>query len=247
MSELANNPVFWTLVITTSASVLTLTFVSGTWVGKVNSFIRTVTKFMERIDSNIKGLRSDVNDLQVENKALSAGMDQIRTDVNQIRTDVDEVRTDLNEVRTDLNEVRTDVSGIKNKLVVMEEDIDALFTRAQTSPTSGGSPLKLTEIGDEVSQLLAADEWAKSIAPSLVASVRGMRSFEIQEFCSNFLRSNFSPTSDQGLKVRACAYEFALTRNEVLNVMMVELRDELFRLLGDEHFDPKFDLTLAVT
>ena len=268
MSDSLGNPIFWTLVIYTIAGILTLTFLTGKWIGRVNSFIHTVAKFMEDIRSDMKGLRSDFKDMQIDLSAVRVNLTELRRDVSQIRGDVNdlreenkalrtdlsevrgdvnEVRSDLNEVRADLNEVRSDVNRIKDKLAGMGEDVNALFTRVQASPISGGSPLQLTEIGEEISQLLAADKWAKSTVPALVASVSGMRSFEIQEFCTDFLHSNYSATSDQGLKVRACAYEFALTRNEVLNVLMVELRDELFRLLGDDHFDSKFDLTLAVT
>lgn len=247
MSDFLSNPIFWTLVISTIASILTLTFLTGKWVGRVNSFIHTVAKFMEDIRSDMKGLRSDFKNMQTDLSDVRVDLTEIRGDVSQIRGDVNDLREENKAIRTDLNEVRSDVNGLKNKLSGMGEDVNALFTRVQASPISGGSPLQLTAIGEEISQLLAADTWAKSTAPALVASVSGMRSFEIQEFCTDFLRSNYSATSDQGMKVRACAYEYALTSNEVLNVLMVELRDELFRLLGDGYFDSKFDLTLAVT
>ena len=254
MSDFVSNPIFWILVYAALAGVLTLTFLWGKWVGKVNSFIQTVTKFVEDFRSDMQGLRSDFKDMQQNLSDVHGDLADLRIDVTEIRGEVTHLRSDVNDLRieskalrTDLNEVRADVNGIKSKLSGMGEAINAMFTRVQASPTSGGSPLQLTKLGEEISQLLAADEWAKSAAPALVASVSGMRPFEIQEFCSDFLRSNYSATSDQGMKVRACAYEYALTRSEVLNVLMVELRDELFRLLGDEHFDRKFDLTLAVT
>ena len=247
MSDLVGNPMFWILVLASLVCVLTLTFLCGKWVGEINGFIHSVTKRMKGILSSTKELRSDLQNLSKDTAETSELVVDVRSDATSLRAETKALSTELKQVRMDVNDVRVNFRVIRDTIANIRKDVNVLFTQGQRRMTSRRSPLKLTELGEEISQLLAADEWAKSAAPALVAKVSGMRPFEIQEFCSDFLRSNYSATSDQGLKIRACAYEYALTRNEVLNVLMVELRDELFRLLGDKHFDSKFDLTLAVT
>lgn len=108
-------------------------------------------------------------------------------------------------------------------------DIKQIFKRLPSETVSGDSPLQLTEKGRSISQSLNADRWAKEIAPTLAQRVEGMVPYDIQEFCRSYVRDEFRPPPDLEVKIKECAYQNALDRHSVLDVLAVELRDQLLQ------------------
>ena len=47
----------------------------------------------------------------------------------------------------------------------------------------------------------------------------------------NFIRDEYKPSDEVEKDIKKCAYDNGIDRAEVLNVLAVELRDEIFRLI----------------
>lgn len=111
----------------------------------------------------------------------------------------------------------------------VRDDIKKILGRLPPVPVAGGSPIQLTDLGRDISKKLQAREWAEKTAAVLGERVKGKPPYEIQDICYDYVKNEFSPTGEQDAKIRMCAYENALDRDKVLDVLAVELRDVLLR------------------
>ena len=128
-------------------------------------------------------------------------------------------------------EVDLDRDTFRKTLKEIRKDIKKIFKRLPSKSRSiivtGSSPLHLTDKGQSISKTLNAAQWAKEIAPSLKDKVKGMMPYDIQEFCQDYVYDEFQPTPEQEEKIKECAYDNALDRQEILDVFAIELRDRL--------------------
>lgn len=144
---------------------------------------------------------------------------------------VGKVNSDQNAFIEFMQEIRTDIKEIR-------ASIHAIFIRLPSSPVTGDSPLRLTGLGKSISKALSGRAWAEELAPELAERVRGCQPYEIHDVCFDYVRNEFEPTADLDAKIRACAYEHAMSRDQVLDVVAVELRDRLLELAGTPASDP---------
>ena len=114
----------------------------------------------------------------------------------------------------------------------IRDDIKKILDRLPPVVVSGGSPLRLTDLGKSISQTVDAAAWAERIAPDLMSRVQGKQPYEIQEVCRNYIREEFKPTEEQDDKIKACADENGIDAQKVLDVIAVELRDNLLASLS---------------
>ena len=121
----------------------------------------------------------------------------------------------------------------KKALTEIREDIKKILRELPQHVIAGTSPLRLTDLGEEVSNCVGASAWTEQLAPGLVESVKGKSAYEVQEFCIDYMHAcELSRAQDQSFK--KCAYEHGIKLNQVLDVCAVELRDKLLYLLGPE-------------
>ena len=114
----------------------------------------------------------------------------------------------------------------------IRNDIKQILGRLAPSPVAGGSPLRLTELGHAISAELDGKAWASRVAQEVKERVKGMEAYEINDFSFAYVKDGFKPSEEQEAKIRSCAYENALKREKVLDVLAVELRDSLLELAG---------------
>lgn len=119
---------------------------------------------------------------------------------------------------------RTDdsVSAIKDTIREIREDIKKIL----------GSPLRLTEFGEEISRRLDARSWATETAANLLPEVRGKQAFQVDEFCETYVQTRLS--EEWKTEVARCAYELGRDRESILSVLRVVLREELLSLFPAE-------------
>lgn len=119
---------------------------------------------------------------------------------------------------------RTDdsVSAIKDTIREIREDIKKIL----------GSPLRLTELGEEISRRLDARSWATETASVLLPEVRGKQAFQVDEFCETYVQTRLS--EEWKTEVARCAYELGRDRESILSVLRVVLREELLSLFPAE-------------
>ena len=133
--------------------------------------------------------------------------------------------------------VRTDVNTLKVFMEEIRNDIKKIFERLPSSTTGGQSPINLTDLGKEISQELNAAQWAKSVAISLIHRERqeleNSSHYEIQKYCFDLVEERAGLTP-MGKEVEKSAYKRGLKKQQVLDVLAVELRDALFEQLKME-------------
>ena len=74
----------------------------------------------------------------------------------------------------------------------------------------------------------------KGLALGLRERADGKPSYDIQEMCFYFIRDEYKPVEDIEKKIKQCAYDNGISRADVMDVLAVKLRDEIFRLIGKE-------------
>lgn len=136
------------------------------------------------------------------------------------------------EVDSNLKGIASNLSGISLKLdscmTEFRADLKLILERLPSATVFGKAcPLQLTADGQSISQILNASRWAEDIAPTLLQRVEGMVPYDIQEFCRSYVRDEFRPAPELEAQIKECAYEYALDRQSVLDVLAVELRDQL--------------------
>lgn len=129
---------------------------------------------------------------------------------------------------------RTDdsVSAIKDTIREIREDIKKILGRLPPPAVEQGSPLRLTEFGEEISRRLDARSWATETASNLLPEVRGKQAFQVDEFCETYVQTRLS--EEWKTEVARCAYELGRDRESILSVLRVVLRDELLSRLPAE-------------
>ena len=118
------------------------------------------------------------------------------------------------------------MEDIRNRLI-------EVFDRLPPVPVAGASPLRLTKLGETIAEELDASEWIAKVAVEVRADVEGKRPYDVQEFCGEYIHDVFKPDDEQDDRIKACAYNHGLTDSQVLEVLVVLLRDELLSMTGD--------------
>lgn len=122
------------------------------------------------------------------------------------------------------------VKTLEGFMKEVRDDIKEILRKFPSLTVTRSSPLQLTDLGREISEKLKASDWANQTAPHLVASVVGKHPYEIQEFCLEYVASKESTISQEmNEKIKTCAFENGIGKDEVLKVLAVILRDVLLK------------------
>ena len=118
------------------------------------------------------------------------------------------------------------MSAVERLLQEIREDIKKLLRWTETAAASG-SPLRLTDLGQHISDTLDAPAWAREYAQILRPRVEGKPPYEVQDACFAFVEDEFEPSDEFHAAMRMCAYERGIDDHEVHTVLAISLRDEL--------------------
>ena len=102
-----------------------------------------------------------------------------------------------------------------------------IFDRLPPAAVASSSPLRLTKLGDTIAAELDPERLIKRIAAEVGDQVSGMQPYGVQEFCKNHIHEVFKPDEEQDAKIKACAFDHGLEDRQVLDVLVVLLRDKL--------------------
>ena len=126
--------------------------------------------------------------------------------------------------------VNADRKSFKEFMDEVRDDIKEILQRLPPPrPVTGGSPLTLTDLGRKISERLGAGKLADSLVPLLREQADGKDPYEIQELCFDYVRNTYTPPPHVEALIRMCAFDNALKREQVLDVLAVELRDRFLR------------------
>ena len=133
-----------------------------------------------------------------------------------------------------------DVNAFKSGALVellreIRDDIRTLLDRVPAVVIARGSPLRLTELGKTVAKEIDAHAWTAALAGELAdrAAAMPVSPYDVQEFCVSYMREEYEPTLEQGDRIKSCAYDNGLKREDVLDVLAIELRDTLLTRLAE--------------
>ena len=148
------------------------------------------------------------------------------------------------EWRKGMDEFKRDT---KSALVEIRDDIKKILAAMPKNVLAGTSPVRLTDLGEEVSESIGAAVWAEEKASEFVDGMKGKSAYEVQGFCIDYMRNEYAPTTDEDLSFKECAYEHGIKLEQVLDVCALESRDRLLRLLNSgTRFERRLDsLSLA--
>lgn len=123
--------------------------------------------------------------------------------------------------------VDSDRAAFKEFMGEVRADIKRLLNWHGSPTVGGASPLSLTEIGKVVSEALDLPALARKIAPAVNQRVSGMQAYDIQEFCFDYIRDEYQPDTVDDERIKQCAFEKGLDRDDILDALAIVLRDEL--------------------
>ena len=136
----------------------------------------------------------------------------------------------IGSVNSDRKSFKEFMTGIRDNIKIIQSDIKSILIQLPSSSIMAGSPLKLTKLGEEISKKLEAKKWASRTSNTLQKSVLGKQPYEIQDICFDYVRDKLEPSVEQESKIKACAYESGIDKQQVLDVLAIELRDKLLEL-----------------
>ena len=127
------------------------------------------------------------------------------------------VDTDRENFKKFMNEIRGDIKQILDRL-------------PPVAVAKGNSPVTLTELGRKISKEIRGRDWAVNTADKIKESVQDKTAYEIQEYCKEFVKLRHTFSKEQDTLMKNSAYENGIKRDQVLNVLAIELRDRLLEI-----------------
>lgn len=125
-------------------------------------------------------------------------------------------------------DIDSDRVTIRDFMAEIRADIKRIFERLPPASTvAGASPLRLTELGREISARLDAGAIADGLAPRLRERVADLAPYDVQEACFAYIRGEYEAPDDVKALILQCAFDNGIGREQVLDVIAIELRDRL--------------------
>ena len=126
----------------------------------------------------------------------------------------------------DRGAIKKFVAEIGAKIDNIQENLHELLgtARAVSKP---GNPRTLTELGNKVDEFLESKGIFRDIEPLLSDRIHGMLPYQIHDACFEYIDGELEPSPEMEAVIRSCAYENGVKREDVLEVMAIELRDRL--------------------
>ena len=130
------------------------------------------------------------------------------------------------QVDSDRDAFKKFMTEIGGKIDKIQENVHELLGVAR-GVSRPGSPLTLTELGGKVADCLESKDIFQDIETLLRDRVHEKQPYEIHDICFEYVHGELNPSSEMEAVIRLCAYENGVKREDVLEVMAIELRDRL--------------------
>ena len=128
-------------------------------------------------------------------------------------------------------EVNSDRKRYDQVIEEIRKDIKDIFRRLPPGPTTNTSPIRLSDIGEQISNDIDAKAWAEEMAQNLIGRAKGMTPYRVQELSFDHANS-FEPGNALLEKMQQSSFETGIDLEGVRRVLGVELRDRLLQLNG---------------
>lgn len=133
-------------------------------------------------------------------------------------------------VNADRKDFKKLIKKLDEKIGMLGEKIgmilDYLLGLRDSPVITHKSPLRLTELGEQISENIGAEEWAESEADTLLDEAKDKDRFEIQTMAFDHA-SGFEPPQELFAKMKDNAFDNGLDLDVVRRVLGVVLRDRI--------------------
>ncbi len=116
----------------------------------------------------------------------------------------------------------------------IRDDIKKIFERLPEPVLSKSSPLRLTDLGQSISDFLEAATWAEKTSKEIADEVQDKQPYGIQNYCFEFVNRTEILPDELNRKIQESAYNNGIKVDQVKEVLAIELRDALLRIHGLE-------------
>lgn len=132
-------------------------------------------------------------------------------------------RRQVDSDRAAFNKFMTEIGA---KIDNIQENVHELLGVAR-GVSKPGNPRTLTELGSKVDNFLESKGIFQDIEPILSNRIHGMLPYQIHDACFEYIAGELELSPEMEAVIRSCAYENGVKREDVLEVMAIELRDRL--------------------
>ena len=116
----------------------------------------------------------------------------------------------------------------------IRDSLKAISDKIPESTVKGQSPRQLTALGETIAEELDARAWARESLSLLDDQASTLEEdFEFDALAHDYISEGFAPPGEFSRRMRACAYEHGVLLEQVLDVLIVVLRDELLKARKD--------------
>ena len=126
-----------------------------------------------------------------------------------------------------IGSVNSDRSRFGEFMKEVRDDIKEILSRLPSKVTDTGSPIRLTELGEQIAKDIRAEEWAALLYESLIPKVQGKTAYEVQELCLDYATSELKLSAAETRLVEQSAYENGVSVRSVRRVLGITLRDKI--------------------
>ena len=129
--------------------------------------------------------------------------------------------------------VNSDRNRFNEFMEEVRQDIKKILLRLPSPVATKSSPIRLTDLGEAISDGVNAKGIVNEIADEIIEQARGKTKYQIQELCQDYFKNKYEPDHDTLSVMEMCAFENGVKLEEVRTVLSIELRDRVFELLPD--------------
>lgn len=110
----------------------------------------------------------------------------------------------------------------------IRDSLKAISDKIPDSTVKGQSPRQLTALGETIAEELDARTWARESLSLLADRTSTLEEdFEFDALADDYISDEFAPPGEFSRRMRACAYQHGVPLEQVLDVLIVVLRDAL--------------------
>ena len=123
--------------------------------------------------------------------------------------------------------VNSDRTSFKEFMKEVRDKLDKILEWQLSKTVTSDSPLKLTKLGQTISESLDVPSLVENLFPELSERAKGKNPYDVQELCFKFIRGEYKPDDALNERMKDCAYEHGIVIDEVHDVLAILLRDAI--------------------
>ena len=120
------------------------------------------------------------------------------------------------------------IADALKELRTIRDVLTTMAGRPTAAAFGSQSPIRLNDLGKQISQEVDGPGWAKQHADRIRPHLRKeLQPYDLQERCFRFVRLEYQPGMMRSMEIKRCAYDHGVSVDVVLDVLAIEMRDLL--------------------